>query len=105
MVPNMTKEEKEAAETQKRSFERSLAGPSVGKAGKSTNPNEAGWLLTFSHRLDERSDRYVGLRGFSALCSIVFGADVNTIIAEASKVSITAYLQTALTTRQGSKYV
>lgn len=30
----MTVEEREAAERQKRSFERSLAGPSVGKAGE-----------------------------------------------------------------------
>lgn len=31
----LTIEEREAAEKQKRSFERSLAGPSVGKAGES----------------------------------------------------------------------
>ncbi len=30
----MTEEDREAAEKQKRSFERSLAGPSVGKAGR-----------------------------------------------------------------------
>ncbi len=34
VVVSMTDEEKEAAEKKKRSFERSLAGPSVGKAGE-----------------------------------------------------------------------
>lgn len=47
---DMTEEEREAAEKRQRSFERSLAGPSVGKAGLMRDQTEVNKIIAESSK-------------------------------------------------------